>query len=109
MSDTYIDALLDGRASIDEFRDYIARWHEEAFSGGPAPEVQEYLGLTWDEYRLVALDESRLRFVAAARRHHQPLDAFEQHPGQLALAARAGDSTELTGLVTYLVDQGVLD
>lgn len=107
MSESYIDALLGGLSSIDEFRDYVARWHATDF-GATVPEVYEYLGLTWEEYALVVLDESRLRFVAAARRHGKPLDEFKQSKDQLALAARAGDSRELSDLVTYLMDEGVL-
>ncbi|WP_076264024.1 hypothetical protein [Intrasporangium flavum] len=110
MSETYIDALLAGSATMDDFRAYVEAWHRADFPEGQAvPEVYEFLGLTWDEYRFVALDETRLRYVAAARRHNQPLDAFEQSAGQLALAARAGDSRELSELVAYLVDQGVLE
>lgn len=108
MSDSYIAELLSGRATIEQFSDYVADWHAADFREGEAPEVFEYLGLTWEEYAFVVMDPARLRFVAAARHHGLPLDDFKQTKDQLALAARAGDSQELAGLVAHLVDQGVL-
>lgn len=105
MSNNFMNQLLSGSATLDQFPDYVAKWHDDDSYDG---EVYDYLGLTWPEYKLVVLDESRLRYVAAARRHGMTLDDILPKQSNFALAARAGDSSELSALVDYLKKRGIV-
>lgn len=106
MSSSYMDKLLAGLVTLGQFPDYVAKWHDDDSYDGA---VYDYLGLTWPEYQLVALDETRLRYVAAARRHGKTLGEVLPKSNDFALAARAGDSTELADLVDYLAKRGILE
>jgi hypothetical protein len=71
---TFIDDLLSGRALVSDIDDYIDRWHDSP-EGSPeaAMQLHEFLGMSWDEYRLWAEQPASLRFALAARRAKRPL------------------------------------
>lgn len=61
---TFMDQLMSGETTIDEFPEYVAAWHAHPTFDG---EVYEYLGLTEDEYLRVAVDPQELYAVIAER------------------------------------------
>ena len=69
VSSTFVDDVLAGRAVIADIDDYIDRWHD-APEGSlvAATELYDYLGMSWDEYRLWGERPESLRFILSARR-----------------------------------------
>jgi hypothetical protein len=65
---SFMVALLDGKARIDEMDDYVQRWHDGAHKDGQT--LREFLGMTADEYQLCLHSASVLTGVLAARRAH---------------------------------------
>ncbi|MEW2163366.1 hypothetical protein AB0912_10250 [Streptomyces sp. NPDC007084] len=69
---TFIDDVLQGRASVDDFDSYLEAWNDSAEDLG---EFHDYAGLLWPEYALWATDHDHvtgddvLAYVIAARRH----------------------------------------
>jgi hypothetical protein len=51
--ETFVDLVLTGRARRVDVEDHVDAWHD-APEGSPAAglELHEYLGMSWDEYRL---------------------------------------------------------
>jgi hypothetical protein len=69
MSETYVDAVLDGATLWTDIDDWVDRWHE-----GPSTlELHDFLGMDWEEYRLWAEQPAALRFILAAREFEQPV------------------------------------
>ncbi|WBO61393.1 hypothetical protein [Streptomyces camelliae] len=68
---TFIDDVLQGRATIDDFDSYGEAWHNAEEDLG---EFHDYVGLLWPEYALWATDHDRisgddvLEYVIEARR-----------------------------------------
>jgi hypothetical protein len=83
MSESYLGQVLEGRALWTDIDDWIDRWHEE----GGAEQLHDYLGLSWDEYRLWAEQPSSLRFIIAAHERDEPVEQLLEHH-EHALAAR---------------------
>ena len=64
MSETFMEAALNGRTAWRDIDDWVDRWHE----GHGARELSDYLGMTEDEYSLWVERPSSLRSIVAARR-----------------------------------------
>lgn len=73
---TFIDDVLRGRATIDDFDALAEAWNDSAEDPG---EFHDYAGLLWPEYALWATDHDHvsgddvLAHVIAARRHEAGL------------------------------------
>jgi hypothetical protein len=103
---TYVDLCLQGRATLDDIDDYIDIWHD----GDDPRELHEFLGMTWDEYRLWVERPNSLRHILFARRHNVPVEsvlekyALEREP----VAARARDADEAREVLDWLRKTGRL-
>lgn len=64
-----VEAILSGEATPDDFDEWVTRWHDLP-EDDPYSKLQlhEYLGLTWDEYQLVAVDPMKLRIIIHQRK-----------------------------------------
>jgi len=104
---TFIDDVLAGRALAADIHDYIARWHDAPDESPEAQlELHEYLGMSWEDYRLWAERPSSLRFVLAARREHKPVPVFLEQVRLVGAAARSSDVNEAERVLQWLKDQG---
>jgi hypothetical protein len=63
MSANFIQRCVSGYAAPDEIDDYIELWHDS----DSLLELHEYLGLTWEEYRMWASNKSILARIIASR------------------------------------------
>jgi hypothetical protein len=99
--ESFVDALLRGHATVDEYDDYVDAWH-----GLPdtldVPELHEYLGLSWDEYQVVARDANAFRFVAAARKTNVGIEQLMTTQAQFGLAARSSDPSAAANVIKLL-------
>ena len=59
-----MDRVLAGSAEADDIDDYVAEWH----SGDSELSLDHFLGLSWHEYAVWALDGNAINFIIAARR-----------------------------------------
>lgn len=65
---TFIDACLFNRAAVSDVDDWVDRWHDSAGSPDGHPvSLEDYLGLTEEEYSQWMLDSSILRNVVVSR------------------------------------------
>lgn len=105
---TFVDALLTGDAIIDDYDDYVDRWHEFAEGNPTAPDLATFLGVTREEYAIVFRNPASFRFVAAARKHGVPLSDLVSSQADFALAARTSDQETARELVGMLQAAGKL-
>lgn len=102
---TFVDALLHGHATVDEYDDYVAAWH--ALPDEPStPELHEYLGVSWDEYQVVARNANAFRFVAAARKQGVGIEQLMTTQAQFGLAARSSDPAAAAQVIRLLKAAG---
>ena len=103
---TYVERALHGQATLDDIDDYIDTWHR----GDDPRELHEFLGMTWDEYRLWVERPVALRHILFARRHNVPVElvlekyVLDKEP----VAARARDASEARELLEWLKKTGRL-
>ncbi len=104
---TFVDDVLAGRALASDIHDYIAAWHDApAGSRESKLELHDYLGLSWDEYRLWAEKPSSIRYLLAAREEHKPVETILRRATVVGAAARASDATEAERVLLWLQQQG---
>ncbi|MEU6228328.1 hypothetical protein [Streptomyces sp. NPDC047042] len=104
-SATFVDDALTGVSGITDIDSYVDSWHESDSD----LELHDYLGLTWDEYRLWVEKPNTLRFILSARRHGRTVnEELKNTASELALAARAGSSNEAESVLTWLRKTGRL-
>ncbi|SCG58628.1 hypothetical protein [Micromonospora rifamycinica] len=103
----FIDDVLRGKATLDQIDDYIDRWHD-APDGSPAASVElhEFLGMTWEEYRLWGERPESLRFTVAARRANKPVSDILRSDRALGAAARSSSKTDAELVLTWLKSRG---
>jgi len=66
---TYMEQLLCGDALLEDIEDFVEAWHDAPDDSSIAAQsLEEFLGMTWDEYRLWVERPEALRFIAAAHR-----------------------------------------
>lgn len=70
---TFIDDLLNGDASLEDFDDYVDRWHDSPKS--ETRELHEYLGLTFAEYEIVFRNPELISDVLIARQDTLPFSS----------------------------------
>lgn len=71
-SNTFTDDLLDGKATIEDYEDYVDRWHA---SPNEERSLAEYLGLTDEEYSLVFRNPELISDVLISRQDNAPFSA----------------------------------
>lgn len=105
---TFLDDALAGRAGVAEIDDYVDAWHDSVED--PGAELHEYLGFTWDEYRLWVEKPQVLRYIIAAHRHGIPVESELKRAtsGDYALAARSESSEEAESVLNWLQVTGRL-
>ena len=97
---SYMTMCLNGEALIDEIDDFIDEWHE----GNSTQELNEFLGITEQEYGYYLADENILPYIMNAHKFNKNIDdiinAF-QHNDELQFAARSSDTEKAKFLINY--------
>ena len=102
---TYMDLLLKGKVLQEDIDDFVVRWHDASEGSVAASRsLEEFLGMTWDEYRLWVERPESLRFIAAAHRANQPVETVLE--ASAGVAARADDQSEARKLLQWLIERG---
>ena len=102
---TYMDLLLKGKVLQEDIDDFVARWHDAPEGSEAASRsLVEFLGMTWDEYRLWVERPESLRFIAAAHRANQSVETVLE--ASAGVAARADDQSEARKLLRWLIERG---
>ncbi|MEI6063803.1 MAG: hypothetical protein WCQ26_04365 [Pseudanabaena sp. ELA748] len=66
MNSSFIEKCINGDASLDEIDDYIDDWHDS--DSANALELHEFLGMSWKEYSLWAIQPSLLAEIVNERK-----------------------------------------
>ena len=90
MSDsTFIELCIEGKALAQDIDDYVSKWHS-------TPDItinlNEYLGMTPEEYNAWMLDDEVLPFIIQAHKDHRDFSEIDKND-DIKIAAR-GLSTE---------------
>jgi hypothetical protein len=103
----FMDLLLTGDVLQEQIDDFVSSWHEaDPESDAASRSLHEYLGMSWDEYRLWGEHPESLRFIAAARKAARPLESVLLTASMLGVAARSRDQKEARDLLQWLIDRG---
>src|SRR6266568_4673137 len=87
---TYMDLLLKGEVLQEDIDDFVAYWHEAPDNSATARQsLEDFLGMTWDEYRLWVEHPESLRFIAAAHKAKQPVATVLRTLDRTGVAASA--------------------
>ena len=104
---TYMEQLLRGEALLEDIEDFVEAWHDAPDDSSiPAQSLEEFLGMTWDEYRLWVERPEALRFIAAAHRQEKPVATILSSVDRYGLVARADDQREAHELLQWLIERG---
>jgi len=61
MNSSFIEKCINDDASLGEIDDYIDEWHDS--DSANALELHEFLGMSWEEYSLWAVNPSLLEEI----------------------------------------------
>lgn len=104
---TYMSLLLRGGALLEDIDDYIARWHDAPEGSVAASQsLEDFLGMSWDEYQLWVEHPESLRFIVAARKAKQSVAVVEETLNRSGVAARASEQREAHKLLRWLMERG---
>ena len=93
----FADLCLKGEARANEIDDFVDRWHESAV----AIPLDEFLGLTHDEYALWVERPDSLTFLLDARKHVPPFGGFPSAAEAYRSAARSFSPTNVEELLAW--------
>lgn len=104
---SFIERVLAGRAYARDIDDFVEYWHE-APEGSDAAKVElhEFLGLTWDEYKLWTERPESLRFSIAAHRANQSVHDVIKQTALAGAAARSSEHAEAAKVLQWLIERG---
>jgi hypothetical protein len=84
---SFVESCLAGEVLLEEIDDYVENWH----LGGTGLSLQEYIGLTREEYATWVHDADSMRLIVSARKYGKPLAEWKQ---ESLIAARAKNPAE---------------
>lgn len=104
---TFVAAVLAGDAFVTDVDDWVDEWHEAPDdSEAGALELHEYLGLSWEEYRLFVERPESLRFTLAARRAQRPVEEVLRAVRSAGAAARSDEPGQAEAVLSWLIKTG---
>lgn len=104
MSETYVDRVLGGTALWTEIDDYIERWHEEEETAS----IEDFLGMSREDYSLFVEEPRSLRFILAAHEGNESVTELLERTDEHAIAARGLDAGDARRVRDWLVETGRL-
>jgi hypothetical protein len=66
---SFIELCLEGKALLSDIDQFVEKWHESDSDES----IEEYLGMTFEEYALWVEKPKTLKHIIAARRKNIPL------------------------------------
>jgi hypothetical protein len=104
---TYMDQLVRGEVLLEDIDDFVDVWHDAPGDSKIASQsLEEFLGMTEEEYRLWVERPESLRFIAAAHKMHEPITTILSSRNPYGLAARAGNQGVAQELLQWLIERG---
>jgi hypothetical protein len=104
---TFIQLVLSGRALLTDIDEYVDKWHKLPSSDPRAElEIYEFLGMSWEDYRLWVEQPEALRFIIAARRAQLPVEKVLEQTKIVGAAARSQEHSEAAHVLRWLADRG---
>lgn len=96
----FIELCINGKALPCDIDDYIDQWHES----DSKLDLNEYLGMTEEEYKYYIADEDFLPFIITAHRHKTDISSMAANrvDYEKSFAARSSDLKKAQGLIDYL-------
>lgn len=104
MSETFVDQVLLGDALWTEIDDWVERWHSDT----GVSELQDFLGMSWPEYKLWVEQPDTLRVILAAREMGKDVEQLITEPEEFAVAARSLSDDERETVLEWLRRTGRL-
>jgi hypothetical protein len=102
--DTYIEKVLEGTALWTDIDDYIERWHDAAGDSG----IEDFLGMTKEDYGLFVEQPRSLRFILAAHESNESVVDLLETADDHAIAARGLDPADAAKVRQWLKSTGRL-
>lgn len=99
----FIDKCINGDVLYEEIDEFVKAWHE----GDSKEAIEDYLGMTNQEYSLWVSDPKVLPFIITAHRDNTPILKLLEELESLPLAARASTPEKAMQLMKWLKDQGL--
>jgi hypothetical protein len=107
MQPAYMDQLVRGEVLLEDIDDFVDVWHDAPADSKIASQaLEEFLGMTREEYRLWVERPESLRFIAAAHKTNSPVARILASCNEYGLAARASDQGEAKELLQWLIERG---
>ena len=97
----FITACIQGKTYLQKIDDYIDAWHEG--KAGEKQELNEFLGMSVEEYALWIERPEVLPFIVIAHRSGKSVQEAIIEAEQQPMAARAADLGEARQLHDWLV------
>ncbi|MEA4822251.1 MAG: hypothetical protein VB122_08525 [Erysipelotrichales bacterium] len=98
---TFIDLCLDGQADLSDINDFVDAWHE----GDDDRELNEYLGMSDDEYEMWIKNPTSIRHILYCRRFGESINHSAGTEDELPFAARASSVKELQEIQEWLANR----
>ncbi len=95
---TFVDLCLDGKVDMAAIDDFVAQWHESDAD----ITIEEFLGMTKEEYAAWVEEPWILRHIFFARTHNIPLRKAIRWADGKNVAARCSDLKEAKVLKSWL-------
>jgi hypothetical protein len=103
---SFVESVLSGDAGINEIDDYIEAWHSLPDDSSEAgQELHEFLGMTWDEYRLWVERPESIRFTLAARKAGRSVGEVLAAVRTAGVAARSSEAEEAEQVLDWLIER----
>ncbi|WP_380784588.1 hypothetical protein [Sphingomonas sp. R86521] len=99
----FIDRYALGFAEAEDINDFIDYWHDS----DSIAELHDFLGLSWEEYTLLAADSYALPIIVKARMERVPIaravnDNIRSYE---RIAARSDDAGKISALQRWIAAQ----
>lgn len=104
MSKTYVDSVLSGSTIWTDIDDFIERWHEAEGTES----IEDFLGMTEEDYSLLVEEPRSLRFILAAHESNESVAELLESADEHAIAARGLDPADAEKVRDWLRETGRL-
>lgn len=98
-SKNFIQACIDADVLVDEIDDYIDEWHD----GDYDVDLNEFLGMTKEEYRLWVENDSMIKYIITAHMENKSIsEVIAEYYEAEKLVARAENAEEAKAIYEWL-------
>lgn len=105
----FVDECLAGRAMPEDVDDWLDLWDRaNGAPNGKPEELDQFLGMTEEEYFLWAEKSDAMPVILAARRNHTTIAEVLIGESAMAVAARESAPGEMHDVLKWLIETGQL-